>query len=170
VARAEPGAASPDAALGRRSSRQTPGSASSRRSVATVIASGFPESVRLVDRPERRDFLHDLAPSAEGAHGQPAPDDLAERRQVWRHAVERLRASRVDAEAGHHLVEDEESAVRRGELAEACEEARQREDEPHVAGDWLHDHRRDVRFALEEPRERVEVVVRGRACPRSRPA
>ena len=152
----------PDAGLGDRAQRLDP-----RRHRQRIPG----ERPRLVHGADRGDELHDLAPSAVGADGQPAPDDLAERGQVGRHPVQRLRASRVDAEPGHHLVEDEESTVRRRQLAEACEEAGLREDETHVAGDGLHDHRRDVRVRLEEPRVRRRRRCTGpRACRAPRPA
>ena len=83
--------------VARSSPSQTPGSASSR----SVSMPGrhrqrvAGERPRLVHGAGRGDELHDLAPSAVGAHGQPAADHLAERRQVGRDAVQRLRAARV---------------------------------------------------------------------------
>ena len=70
------------------------------------------QRARLVDRPGRRDLLHQVAPAAVGADRQAAADDLAERRQVGRDAEPLLRAAARHAEAGHHLVEDQQRAVR----------------------------------------------------------
>ena len=69
------------------------------------------ERARLIDGAGGRDLLHDVAPAAVGADGQAAADDLAERGEVGRDAVELLRAAAREAEAGHHLVEDEQRAV-----------------------------------------------------------
>ena len=67
----------------------------------------------LVDRAERREVVHDVGSSAEGSAGQAAADDLAQRGQVGRDAVDLLRAAEGDAEAGHDFVEDEQRAVLR---------------------------------------------------------
>jgi hypothetical protein len=63
---------------------------------------------------------HDVGPAAEGRRRQPAAHDLAEGEQVGRDAVEAVPAGAGDAEAGHHLVEDEQRAV---PLAEALRPA-----------------------------------------------
>ena len=105
---------------------------------------------RLVDRAERRDVRHDVAPAAEHADGHAAADDLAERGEVRLDAVELLRAALRDAEAGHDLVEDQDRAVLRAFLAQGLEEARHRRDAVHVAGDRLDDDARDVRADLAE--------------------
>jgi hypothetical protein len=67
----------------------------------------------LVDRAQRRDLLHDVAPAADRAHRQAAADDLAQRGEVRPDAVARLRAAEGDAKPGHHLVEDQHRAVLR---------------------------------------------------------
>ena len=68
----------------------------------------------------------------------------------------------MDAEAGHHLVEDEQRPVRGRQVAQALEEAFHREDEAHVPGDRLDDDRGDLARVLgEEPLDRSEVVVGG---------
>ena len=64
--------------------------------------------------------------AAVSADGQAAADDLAERGDVGRDAVQLLRAAAREAEAGHHLVEDEQRAVAPRELAQRFEEARAR--------------------------------------------
>ena len=76
------------------------------------------ERAGLVDGPERRDAFHDVAAPAVRADRHAAADDLAERGEVGRDAVERLRAAERDAEAGHDLVEDQQRAVPRAELAQ----------------------------------------------------
>ena len=76
------------------------------------------ERARLVDGAGRREQLHHVGAAAERGERQPAADDLAEDRQVGRDAVALLRAAAGDAEAGDHLVEDEQRARRVAELAQ----------------------------------------------------
>ena len=67
----------------------------------------------------------------------------------------------MHAEARHHLVEDEHCAVASRESAEPGEEAVDRDDEPHVPGNGLDDHGRDLVAVLgEEAFDGLEVVVR----------
>ena len=115
---------------------------------------------RLVHGAGRSDELHDLAAPTVRPHREAASDHLAERRQVGRDAVERLRSARMHAEPGHHLVEDEQGAVLVGDLAQPLEKTRLGKDEAHVPGDRLDDHRRDVVVPGEERLDRLEVVVR----------
>ena len=118
------------------------------------------ERARLVDRPQRRDLLHDRAPAAERAHRHAAADHLAQRRQVRRDAVQALHAARVDAKARHHLVEDQHHAVTVAQRAQPGQEPRPRNDQVHVAGDRLDDHAGDVVALHAEGRlDGVEVVV-----------
>ena len=116
----------------------------------------------LVDRAGRRDLLHDLAASAVRADRHAAADDLAERGQVRRDAVQRLRAAERDAEAGHHFVEDQQRAVLRAQLAQALQIAVARRDAIHVAGDRLDDQRRRSRrrASANKSLRGVEIVVR----------
>ncbi len=93
----------------------------------------------LVDRTEGGQLLHDVAAPAEGAHRHAAADDLAERGQVRANAVALLRATARDAEAGHHLVEDQHRAVPGAQLAHALQEAGSGRDAVHVAGHRLDD-------------------------------
>ena len=141
---------------------QTPGSASARSvSMPAVMASGVSrERPGLVDRPRGRDELHDLSAAAIRADGEPASDHLAERRQVRRDPVQALRAARMNAEAGHDLVEHEERSLAAGDAAEAFEETVLRQHETHVPRDRLDDDGRDlVRERCEELLDVVEVVV-----------
>ena len=82
------------------------------------------ERARLVDRAGRRDLAHDVRAAAVGADRQPAADHLAERGQVGPDAVALLRAAEGDAEAGHHLVEDQQRAVPRRDLAQRLRDTR----------------------------------------------
>ena len=68
-------------------------------------------------------LFHDRAPAAERADRHAAADHLAERRQVGRDAVEPLRAARMHAKAGHHLVEDQHGAVAIAQRAQPLEES-----------------------------------------------
>ena len=61
--------------------------------------------------------------AAEGRQRHAAADDLAEHAEVGREAgdgarVEALRAAERDAKAGHHLVEHQQRAVLRAQLAQ----------------------------------------------------
>ena len=51
-------------------------------------------------------MVHDLCGAAVGTHGKTPANDLAERAQVRRDAVVRLRPAKRNAEPGHDLVED----------------------------------------------------------------
>ena len=119
------------------------------------------ERARLVDGADRREQIHELGAPAERGERQPAADDLAEHGQVRRDAEPLLRAAARDAEAGDHLVEDEQRAARVAQAAQRLEEARRGRDDAHVRRDRLDDHRRDPLAVLDERLRRgVEVVVR----------
>ena len=105
-------------------------------------------------RAERRQRLHDVAPAADGADRQAAADDLAERREVGRDVVLRLRAAGVEPEPGDHLVEDQQRADPVALGPQALEEPGLRGDDAHVGGDRLDDHGGDVVV------ERGHLVVR----------
>ena len=55
--------------------------------------------------------LHELAPPSERRDGEAVSQRLADRREVGQHGVHVLGATKVPAEPGDHLVEDEERAV-----------------------------------------------------------
>mmetsp|Transcript_41301 Transcript_41301/g.100220 ORF Transcript_41301/g.100220 Transcript_41301/m.100220 type:complete len:396 (-) Transcript_41301:89-1276(-) len=119
------------------------------------------ESSGLVHGPRGGNHLHDLLLARIRTDGQAAADHLAERGQVGRDAPVLLGAAVRDAEAGHHLVEDEESAVVRADLAELVEERLVRNDEAGVSDHALEDHAGDLAFVrLEERLDRLDVVVR----------
>jgi hypothetical protein len=103
------------------------------------------QRARLVGRAERRELRHDLARRAERRQRHAAADDLAEHADVGHEAgdllrVEALRAAERHAEAGHHLVHDQQRAVLVAKLAQPRHERHAGAHEVHVAGDRLDDH------------------------------
>ena len=76
------------------------------------------EGARLVDRPERREHRHDVGAAAERRGREPAAHDLAEGEQVGRtlvvRALQAVPAGGAAPEAGHHLIGDQQRAVRAG--------------------------------------------------------
>ena len=66
--------------------------------------------------------VEDVPPARDGGAGQAAGDDLGERGHVRPDAERRLRAAARHAKAGHHLVEDQQHAVPRGQLAQPVQE------------------------------------------------
>ena len=118
------------------------------------------ERSRLVDGAVGGDVGHQVGPAAVGPDREPAAEDLPEARQVGPDLEELLRAPLRQAEAGDHLVEEEERALPVGDLPEPLEEARLREDDAHVRGDRLDGDDGDPpRVLPEEPLDGVEVVV-----------
>ena len=114
----------------------------------------------LVDVADRRQPLHQLGATAEGRERQTAADDLAEDGQVGQDAVALLRAAARDAEAGDHLVEDEQRAGRVAQLPQRLEEAGLRRNDAHVARDRLDDDRGEpLPVARHRGSDRVRVVV-----------
>ncbi len=102
--------------------------------------------------------------------GKAAADDLAERREVGPCGllaqaakfvfVQHLGAAGREPEPGHHLVEDEQSAVFPGEFAEAAQEGGARQDRPSVADHGLENDAGDlVGVGFERGFDRTEVVI-----------
>ncbi len=119
------------------------------------------ERPRLIDRPGRGDHVHEVGAAAVSPDGQPAADDLAERRQIGPDAVKLLRPAARGAETGHDLVEDQQRAVRRGDLAKPGEESVGRRDHAHVPGDRLDNDGGDPRtVVLKNTVDDFQVVVR----------
>ena len=161
--------AGPSAARARRRRAGSRSRRSTERPAA--VASGFPlERPGLVDVAGRREALHHLGAAAERGERQAAADDLAEHGQVGQHAEPLLRAAARDAEAGDHLVEDEQRAARVAEQPQRLEEARRRRDAAHVPGDRLDEDRREaLAVPLDRRGDAVDVVVLARrSCRRSR--
>ena len=127
-----------------------------------AVASGFPDSVPAwYTGPSGASSSMIAARPPTAASGRPPPIDLAEDREVGRDAEAALRAAEADAEAGDHLVEHEQRAVRGAALAQRRRGSRRRGgDEAHVGGDRLDEDRREVGAVLgERGVERGEVVV-----------
>ena len=119
------------------------------------------QRARLVHRAERRQEIHDVRAPAKRAHRQAAADDFAEATQVRRDAEPLLRAALGQAEAGHHLVENQQRAVGLGDLAEEFQIARLRQIQPGVARHRLDDDAGDLIFVRGEGRlHRLSVVER----------
>ena len=119
------------------------------------------ERAGLVDVAGGSHALHQRPRPAVGADGEAAADHLAERGEVRGHAVAFLRAAAPEAEAGDHLVEEEQRAVPVAEPAESFEEAGPRLDEPHVSRHRLHDDAGDGgRVGVEDGLDGREVVER----------
>ena len=116
-----------------------------RASVArpAAMASGLPESVPAsVDRPDRREPVHDLGFAAERPDREPAADDLAQGREVGYDALDALDppgATRKPVITSSKI----RSAPSVGDLAQPVQETRERQHESHVADVRLDDERGD---------------------------
>ena len=75
----------------------------------------------LIDRPQRRQKIHELALAAEDADGQAAAHNLAQRDQVGIERVELAGAAQRHAKAGHHFIHDQQSPILRRDPAQAGE-------------------------------------------------
>ena len=116
------------------------------------------ERPRLVHVARRRDPLHELAATPVGGRRQASADDLAHDAQVGRYAVQLLGAAAGDAEAGDHLVEDEQGTSLVRPRSEELEESGVRRDDPHVGRHGLDEDRCEV--AGVGRTERVGVIPR----------
>lgn len=115
----------------------------------------------LVHVPGRGDPLHVFGFAAVGSHGQAAADDLAEHGQIGRDAKAGLRPAVFRAEAGDHLVDDEQRAGAVAQGAQALEKAFFRQDQTHVGRDGFHNDGREIlAVQVKEIPDRAEVVVR----------
>ena len=90
------------------------------------------------------DRAHHLATPAEGANRDPAADALGEAGKVRLDAEVLRRAAVGKDHAGLHLVEDEDGAVGRGELADPLQEAGSWRHHADVELHRLDDDRRDL--------------------------
>lgn len=70
----------------------------------------------------RGDHRHDVLPTTVGPHRQPAADHLAHRGDVGGDPEVALGTAVRNAEAGHHLIEDQQGTVLGGQLAQANKE------------------------------------------------
>ena len=118
------------------------------------------ERAGLVDLAGRSEPLHHVGAAAERGRREAAADDLAEDRQVGQDAEALLGAAAGDAEAGDHLVEDQQCARRVAERAQRLEEPGRGRHDAHVPGHRLDDDRGEpFAVALDRGGGRVEVVV-----------
>ena len=130
---------------------------------AAAEPSGFPAAFRSGRRSRlglfvRVRLIHDVGAARDGTHRQAAADDLPVRREVGLDVEVRLRAAEPIAETRHHLVEDQQHAVARSDLAYLLEIARLGRDD---ALDRFDDHRRElVRVRGNQLLERVGIVER----------
>ena len=116
----------------------------------------------LIHVPGGSHTAHVLAFAAERPNGQAAADDLAEGGQIGRDAETGLRPAVLGAEAGDHLIHDEQRAVRVAQGPQRLEEAFLRQHEAHVSGNGLHDDRRDVlAVQVENVLDGPHVIVGG---------
>ena len=114
----------------------------------------------LVDRAQRRELLHDIAPAAECADRHAAADDFAECGQVRAHAVQRLRAAQRNAKARHDFVEYQQRTAPVALAPQCLQKIRRRRNAIHVAGHRLDDDAGDLRADLtEHPLDLIDVVV-----------
>ena len=109
--------------------------ASSRSRMASVatpaaIATGFPECARLVDIPLGGEMPHEIAPSAEGPHRRPR----GLRREIGRDPVELGGAAARHPETADDLVEDEQGAGARRQVAQMAQELGAPDSRPLFAG------------------------------------
>ena len=88
--------------------------------------------------------VEDVASPRDRAARQPAREDLREARQVRADAEGHLRAAARDAESRDHFIEDQQHAVRFGELAEFVQELRPDRHLAEARPGRLQDHGRDV--------------------------
>ena len=117
----------------------------------------------LIDGSDGSDFLHDLTSAAESPYRQTAANHFAEACKVWFDLVALLSASVRYAEAGHHLVEDEDDAVLIADPPEAFEKSRFGRHAAHVPCHRLDNNACDLlTFTGCDILERVEIVVRNR--------
>ena len=86
--------------------------------------------------------VHDLGPAGDRGERQARAERLPEGGQVAGDAVERLASARMEAKAGHRLVDDQERAVLVAQAPHLLEIARPRRDHAHVRHDRLCDDRR----------------------------
>ena len=108
----------------------------------------------------RAEVVHHVGPPRQHRDRDAVAERLAHRGEIGQDAVPALRAADAVAEAGDHLVEDQEGPGCRAGGAERLEEPGLRQDDAGIVEDRLDDHRRDrVALALEELPDTGSVVV-----------
>ncbi len=96
------------------------------------------KSAALINRPQRRNLLHQLPPATVSAHRQAAADNLAKADQIRLHAENTGRRMIIQAEAGNNLVKNQDNAVLRAKAAHLGQKALGRRHHAHIAGHRLH--------------------------------
>jgi hypothetical protein len=110
-------------------------------------------------RAPRVEHRHQVRASAEGAEGHAAADILAEGDEVRPQAQLRPQPARCEA-AGHHLVEDEQRARLRGQVAQRVQEGGLRRDAAATPQHRFQDDGGEVRGVLpHESRSGLRIVV-----------
>ena len=105
------------------------------------------------------DRLHQVAPTPDHAQRKSVGDRLPEDREIGRNPEQRLRPAERDAEAGDHLVEDEDGVIAVAPLPDRLDIPRPGGDDPGVAQDRLQDHRGDLPTVhLHRRPQRLRVV------------
>ena len=107
------------AGLGQHVQRRQAGGGRDR---VAVEGPGHEGALRVVERSPRIHGLQHVGAAADRGVGVAAGDRLAVGGKIRHHAVPLLRAAPGDAEAGHHLIEDQDDAVLGGELAQGLQE------------------------------------------------
>ena len=69
------------------------------------------ESSGLINRPQRRQQIHEIAFAAEDADRQPSADDFSQRDEVGIERVKLARAAERNAKAGHDFIHNQQRAV-----------------------------------------------------------
>ena len=119
----------------------------------------------LVDRTGRRHLLHDVSPSTVRPDRKAAPQHLAQASEIWGYAVEFLRATTGDPEAGDDFIEDQQAPTVASHVAQSGEEAVRRKDNAHVPGDRLDDDSGNLfRPALHRRFDVAQRVEPGHHC------
>jgi len=121
-----------------------------------------------------REAVHDFCPSSKGSHRQAAANDFPHRREVRSDFEYLLRAAWSEAEAGHDLVEYQNSALACADFSQAVEEAWLRQIKAGIGRDGLDNHCRDLsrirRKGGLDGRGVVEGECDGEPCERLRHA
>ena len=104
-------------------------------------------------------MLHHLLLAAEGAYRHAGTDDLAKGGEIRVDVVVTLGTAQGDAEASHHLVQDQQGTELVTDGAQPFQEAGDRRDAVHVACDRLDDDTGDLAAVLGEGfTHRIQIV------------
>ena len=119
------------------------------------------ERAGLIDRAERREFLHDFGSRTVGTHGQAATDDFAKRRDVGGDTAQVAIAPLFETEPADDLIEHQKRSVGVAKLAKTVQKFWALHQEAVVSGErFNHDGSDLVPVFREEVFHRFEVVKR----------